>query len=112
MKKRDILIVFLVILTAFLLFLPKSAPAECVRITVNGEIFCEKPLTTDCEIDINGTNTAVIEKGAVYMKSADCPDKLCIKQGAVRDGAKKIVCLPNRVIIELTKKSEVDTVVK
>ena len=88
-----------------------SKKADTVRITVNGKVFCEKPLSIDCEIDINGTNTAVIEKGSVYMKSATCPDKLCIHQGKAHDGSKKIICLPNKVVIEVIKKSEIDTVV-
>jgi len=114
MKKRDFLFAFAVIITAaavFLIIKPHSESADTVRITVDGKLFCEKPLSEDCEIDINGTNTAVIENGSVYMKSAQCPDKLCIRQGKAHDGSKKIICLPNKVIIEVGKKSEIDTVV-
>ena len=115
MKKRDFLFVLIIIMTSFFSFLiikSVSKDADTVRITVNGEIFCERPLSENCVIDINGTNTAVIENGSVYMKSATCPDKLCIHQGRARDGSKKIICLPNKVVIEVIKKSDIDTVVK
>lgn len=114
MKKKDFLFIFAVLVLASLVFLiitPHSTNGNTVRITVDGKPFCEKPLSEDCEIDINGTNTAVIKDGSVYMKSADCPDKLCIRQGKARDGSKKIICLPNKIVIEVVKKSEIDAVV-
>ena len=115
MKKRDFILIFSVLAFAavfYILMVPAAKNGDTVRITVDGRLFCEKPLYEYCEIDINGTNTAVIEDGKVYMKSATCKDKLCILQGAARDSSKKIICLPNKVIIEVTKKSETDTVVK
>ena len=53
-----------------------------------------------------------IEDGCAYMLSANCPDKLCIRQGKAKDSSKKIICLPNRVTVEVTKKSEIDEVVR
>ena len=115
MKKRDFLFAVAVILVSSLAFLAiKLSPkdSDMVRITVDGKFFCEKPLSEDCVIDINGTNTAVIENGSVYMQSATCPDKLCVHQGKTSDNSKKIICLPNKVVIEVVKKSDIDTVVK
>lgn len=115
MKKRDFIFAFIVILlsvAAFSLMKLRQSGADTVRITVDGRLFCEKSLYEDCEIDINGTNTAVIENGSVYMKSATCPDKLCVREGRAKDSSKKIICLPNKTIIEVIKKSDIDTVVK
>ncbi len=113
MKKNDFILILVVLLVAFSGFLATSGgPADTVRVTFDGKLFCENPLSEDCEIDIGGTNTAVIKNSEVYMKSATCPDKLCIHQGKITDSSKKIVCLPNKVVIEVTKKSEIDMVVK
>ena len=115
MKKRDfifILLVLLVFAVSFPIIKNNAKGGNTVRITVNGKVFAEKPLLQNCEIQINDTNTAVIENGTVYMKYASCPDKLCMHQGKVRDSSKKIICLPNRVVIEVIKKSEIDTVVR
>ena len=44
----------------------------------------------------------LVEKGQISMLEADCPDKVCVKQGAISDGARPIICLPNNVLIKLT----------
>ena len=115
MKKNDfifILSVLLVLAVSFPIIKNSAKDGNTVRITVDGKVFAEKSLSENCEIQINGTNTAVIEDGAVYMKDASCPDKLCMHQGKAYDSSKKIICLPNKVVIEVIKKSEIDTVVK
>lgn len=115
MKKNDFILIFTAMAAAVLwlfLFSDQGGGAETVKISQGGKVFCVKPLSENCEVNINGTNTAVIENGDVYMKSASCPDKLCVHQGRISDSSKKIVCLPNKVIIEVIKKSEIDTVVR
>lgn len=53
------------------------------------------------KIELAG-NVILVEKGQISMIDADCPDKLCIKQGAISDNACPIVCLPNKIVIKLT----------
>ncbi|MBE7050997.1 MAG: NusG domain II-containing protein [Ruminococcaceae bacterium] len=56
-------------------------------------------------------NVILIEKEQVSIIEADCPDKLCIKQGAITNGARPIVCLPNNVVVKLTDdESDIDIV--
>ena len=40
--------------------------------------------------------------GRIRMKSADCPDQVCVQQGWISDSTVPIVCLPHQVIIEVT----------
>ena len=47
------------------------------------------------------TNILLVEEGRISMKSADCPDKLCVKQGEISSGAYPIVCLPNKIVIRI-----------
>ena len=35
------------------------------------------------------------------MISADCPDKLCVNQHAISSNGETIVCLPNKVVVEV-----------
>ena len=49
-----------------------------------------------------GGNVILVEKGKISMAEADCPDEICIKQGAIEDSARPIVCLPNNIVIKLT----------
>lgn len=60
-----------------------------------------EPLTFDVEYD-GSHNTIVAEKGEIYVKAADCPDKLCVRQGRITDGSAPIVCLPNRLVIKIS----------
>ncbi len=113
MKKTDYILIITALAASLpLILFPSKKTVDTVKITKNGELFCKKKLSENCEIDIDGKNTAVIENGSIYMKWADCPDNMCVHQGKITDSSKKIICLPNRVIIETTKKSNTDTVVR
>ncbi|MBO4897432.1 MAG: NusG domain II-containing protein [Clostridia bacterium] len=59
----------------------------------------------------NGYNIIYVEKGKISIKDADCPDRLCVKQGTIENGAYPIVCLPHRVTVSIEKADgEVDAV--
>lgn len=104
MKKKDRILAGGILIAAFAVwaflhfFLPNDH--EKIRITVDGAVFGEYSLDEDQEIAIGKTNVCRIENGKVKMISADCPDKLCMKQKAVDASGGTIVCLPNKVVIE------------
>ena len=52
-------------------------------------------------IDIDGKNTVLVSHGEICMHDANCPDKLCVKQGTISNGDVPIVCLPNEIIIKI-----------
>ena len=87
-----------------LLFLPK---AQTAVIYENEKEVCRVNLSRVTEsytIPLSG-NTILVEPGSISMQSATCPDKLCIKQGTLHTVG-KIVCLPNRVVIEMIKEKD------
>ena len=47
-------------------------------------------------------NVIAVKDGAVFMQEANCRDGLCIRQGKMRNGAKTIVCLPHKIVVQLT----------
>lgn len=115
MKKRDFIFIAAVFCAAALLFsVAKLLPeADTVYIYKDTKLIGTYSLNEPQTINIDETNTAVIEKGYVYMKDATCPDKLCIKQGRLSDSSKTIVCLPNKVVISTASgKTAVDTVAR
>ena len=67
-----------------------------------GEEYGTYSLSEDQTIEINDTNVCEIQNGEVNMKEADCPDQLCIHQGPIHIQGETIVCLPNRVVLEIT----------
>lgn len=72
------------------------------EIRLNGDIIRRVPLYEDDEFTVdcgNGCNTITISGGAVRVSAADCPDKVCVKTGAVSRGKVPIICLPHRLEI-------------
>lgn len=53
-----------------------------------------------------GHNRVVIENGGVRMTEADCPDQVCVHSGEIREPGRTIVCLPNRVVVEIGGQEE------
>ena len=43
----------------------------------------------------------VISDGKADMESADCPNQICVHHSAISHTGETIVCLPNRVVIEV-----------
>lgn len=48
-------------------------------------------------------NTLTVEPGRICISEADCPDKLCVHQGWLSRGITPIVCLPHKLMIQLTE---------
>ncbi len=48
-----------------------------------------------------GKSFLEIEGGRVRMVDSACPDKLCVRTGWISRPGESIVCLPNRVVVEV-----------
>lgn len=46
-------------------------------------------------------NVVVIENGQVSVTEADCPDQICVRHAPTRTAGDPIVCLPNRLVVEV-----------
>ena len=89
-----------------------------VVISVDGRDYKSFPLDEDTRFVIDGyhggSNVLVIENGEAYLESASCPDKLCVNMGKISKVGQSIICLPNKVVIEIrgdSDETEYDTVV-
>lgn len=114
-KRKDIILIAVMLIVAAIGFGAKFLFAEkggIVKISVNGKTYGTYPLDQDKTINIDGHNTVVIKDGIVHMEDADCPDELCIKQGSIDSNGEKIVCLPNKTIVEIISEKESDYDVK
>ena len=73
-----------------------------VSVQVDGEVLMELPLSEDTRIVLGEgehTNVLVIEDGMARVVEADCPDQICVNQGAVRYAGESIVCLPHKLVV-------------
>ena len=103
MKKRDLIligIVLAVILLSFLLITLLKKDGAYVVVRVNGEEVARYSLAEDGEYELNGgSNILRIEGGKAYLTEANCPDHLCINQGKIDQTGETITCLPNRLTV-------------
>lgn len=76
-----------------------------VRVTVDGAVYGSYALSESRIIPIEAdgaiTNTLQISDGKAKMTEADCPDQLCIHQKAISRQGETIVCLPNKIVVEV-----------
>lgn len=75
-----------------------------VRITCRGEEYGLYPLEEDRTIEVlreGHSNVISIRNGTVQMESADCHNQICVGTGVISRTGETIVCLPNRVVVEI-----------
>ena len=54
------------------------------------------------------------KNGQVWIDQADCPDKLCVKQGKISKNGQSIICLPHKltILVQADSEQEYDAVVQ
>ena len=83
-----------------------SSPSRVVGIYKDSSLVEKIDLnsvTSEREITLSGEygdNVILVSNGHIMMKSADCPDKLCVEHGELKSSSSPIVCLPNKVVIK------------
>lgn len=113
--KKDIIVVLLLFVVALgfyvVLNMIHSGDARCVKIYKEDALMKIYPLNEDGQYEIkteNGFNQIIIEKGFVYIKDANCPDKLCVKQGKISKTGESIICLPHKIVVKIASKEEAE----
>lgn len=86
--------------------------SETVIVNQDGRIYGEYPLYNDAVIPVyyesGGYNLILVSEGEVSVTDADCPDKLCVKQRAVSKNGESIICLPHRLVVQISSREESD----
>ena len=108
MKRNDFIIIGIILaIAAVILTVHYTASPEggYAVVSVDGEVVKKLPLDQETSYTIetgdNDTNELVIEDGKAYLSEANCPDKLCVKQGKIFRKSETIVCLPHKVVISI-----------
>ncbi len=121
MKKAD----WIILISAMLLFGSLMLGMSFYRqngasvvVSVDGREVAAYPLDEDRTEVIRGydggENVLSISGHSATILSADCPDKSCVHQKAIRFDGETIVCLPHRVmvLIRSDEESEIDAVTR
>ena len=115
MKKGDIFICVTVLLVALLLLFSTRSIilGDRVEIYVNGNLYGTYNLSENTTLTIStkyGTNTIQIQDQAVWVSESSCKDKLEISAGKIQKQGQSLICLPNRLVISIAGREDVDSV--
>lgn len=111
MKKKDVLLIIILLVIAGSTFLGYRFVSQVnsdgdgeVIVTIDGEEYGAYPLNLDTRIEIPaklGTNVLEIKNGQAKMVEADCPDQYCVDTKAIHYVNQKITCLPNGIVVTI-----------
>lgn len=116
MKKWDCFIIIILVIISLMpvgFIIPSNNEGELrkVIISVDGTEYKTFELRAETNekirIEENGGINEIYVKGEnVYMHDTNCTDRICVRQGKISKTGESIVCLPNRVFIEIKGEKE------
>ncbi len=97
-------------------FLLPRDKGNTAAVILDGEVIRTVDLTAERCVEFTvsspggGLNTIRVENGEIAVTDANCPDKLCVKQGGISSAGVPIVCLPHKLSVEIRGEKEIDAV--
>ena len=116
-RRADLIVIAVLLLLALALYLVLGAfrtEGGVVVVRVDGVETERHALSEDGIYPLNGgSNILVISEGQAWVSEANCPDRICVRQGKIHYTGQSIICLPNRlsVTVEGGEHGDVDFVV-
>ena len=107
--KKDIIVVSILLVVALGCYLYLNVNNN--KSTGYVQVYREDSLIKTYQINQNGKyeiktgndiNQIIIENGSVSMKDANCPDKLCVRQGTITKNGESIICLPHKLVVKIS----------
>ena len=105
MTRNDLILVAgLLILSLVPCSLSLFPEKKIAVVKVDGEIVRELDLSEEKFFTVEsggGKNILEVKGGAVRVVEADCPDKICVRRGAIKNLGETIACVPHKILIEV-----------
>jgi len=80
-----------------------------VIISQDGAVVSEVSLEKTEEIRLRGC-TVRVENGEAFVSESTCPDLVCQKSGGISESGETVICVPNRVKLEIAGAREFDAI--
>lgn len=118
MNKNDfkliliLVLISLIFITYFKVF--NDETSNTAYVYYENEVVLKIDLTKDSEYDVEGYNGnihIVVKDNKIKVDEENSPKHLCSKQGFISSSNESIVCLPNKVVIKILSKDDIDIVV-
>lgn len=107
-KKADIVLFILILVFGLAVSwwsLTTNTDGDKAIVTVDGELYGTYSLSQDQTIEVvqdeDHINYITIKDGMVSMAYSTCKNQVCVNAGAISETRDSIVCLPNKVMIEI-----------
>ena len=123
MKKNDVILIVVLLVIAFTILgatrlwqKNNTDDGAVVIVTVDGVEQGRYPLNQDCEHRFDfpdgSYNVLRISEGRAEISEASCPDQICVKHHKIHYTNETIVCLPNKLVVEIQggEENEVDAI--
>lgn len=115
MKKNDFILMAALIVIAFAAFggvslysrISTKEPEAVVYL--DGKEQGRYPLSKDTTVEIrqeSNYNILQIRDGKADITEASCPDKVCVNHRPVNGQGESLVCLPNKMVVEIENGAE------
>ena len=113
MKKGDIFLICIVLCLAAVGFgimsFGRKGAGGTLTVSIDGQVYETYDMSEDQEVVLDedaGYNRFQIKEGVVTMLEADCPDQYCVKHAPINKESETIVCLPHKLVLEITEGEE------
>ena len=117
-KKNDLILIGVLLMVALAayfcisFFQGASTKNGVAVVTIDDAEYGRFPLVVDTEERIElpdgSYNLLVIQDGKADVTEASCPDGICVNHRAISKQGQSIVCLPNKVVVEIENGEESD----
>jgi hypothetical protein len=122
LTKADKALIYGILILAFIIFVrgyfqKNNMSAGKAVIWSKGQVVAEVDLdiVDNKVIPIEGSlgaSQARVVDGSIQMLSSPCKDKMCVKQGLIKNSGQSIICVPNEVSISIEKKGDIDEITR
>lgn len=106
MTRNDFILIAVLIIFSLTPLIIHSGENKKAVVKIDGVIVRELDLTTDETFILetsDGKNFVEVRGGNVRVVEANCPDKICVRRGAIKNVGEVIACVPHNLLIEVVK---------
>lgn len=108
-----VIIIIVLAVGAYFLFTCGQS-GNYAEILADNTVIKRVDLSQDSEFSLEGYEgvTFSVKDGAISFVSSDCPDKICVRTGYIKNRGQSAVCLPNRLTVRIVgSESDIDVYV-
>lgn len=121
-KRNDIILIIVILVVALVFYIGfnyynsinTKEPVAVVKVgdEVYGNFPLDKDVVEKIELSDGSYNILEVHNGKADITEASCPDGICVNHRAISKQNETIVCLPNKVVVEIHngQKNDVDTI--